>query len=239
MMMMNDTIEADRPQAADTIRVYIAEDHRMVLWGLQRMVESAWPRMTLAGTAATVDALMEDPAVAAADVLLLDLDLAGQCSLDALPALRRRTAARVILVTGSEDGEMYREAVLRGVRGVLHKSAAPEMLLRAIEKVAAGELWLRQELLGEVFGRLTGDGTPAERKSPDDRRIESLTQRERDVVAALVRHAGAKQLVIADALDMSEHTLRNHLTTIYNKLGVRGRLELHLFATHHGLARAA
>ena len=50
-----------------------------------------------------------------------------------------------------------------------------------------------------------------------------------------MRNAGAKQLSVADELGMSEHTLRNHLTTIYAKLEVRGRLELHLFATRHGL----
>ena len=54
----------------------------------------------------------------------------------------------------------------------------------------------------------------------------------------MVRMAGAKQLAVADALVMSEHTLRNHLTTIYSKLAVRNRLELHVFATEHGLAEA-
>ena len=72
----------------------------------------------------------------------------------------------------------------------------------------------------------------------DRQRIASLTPREREIVVTMVHCSGAKQLAVADELNMSEHTLRNHLTTIYDKLGVRGRLELHVFSTTHGLGAA-
>lgn len=72
-------------------------------------------------------------------------------------------------------------------------------------------------------------------QSETQRRIATLTPRERQIVSLMTRSVGLKQLAVADELGMSEHTLRNHLTTIYSKLKVRGRLELHVFATDHGL----
>jgi DNA-binding CsgD family transcriptional regulator len=66
-------------------------------------------------------------------------------------------------------------------------------------------------------------------------RIASLTARERGIVRVLSQSPSDKLLSVAGRLGMSENTLRNHLTTVYGKLGVRGRLELHVFAAEHGL----
>ena len=127
--------------------------------------------------------------------------------------------------------------MLQGARGVVHKSEPAGTILRAIEKVHEGEVWLYRTLLGQVLGQLTeSEPTAAPRPAdPEAKRIASLTARERQIVATLVHSAGAKQFAVAVELGMSEHTLRNHLTTIYSKLGVRGRLELHVYATTHGL----
>jgi two-component system nitrate/nitrite response regulator NarL len=106
--------------------------------------------------------------------------------------------------------------------------------------VHEGEVWLNRALLGQVLGELThSEPDKAPRQAdPDAARIASLTRRERDIVTALVNSAGAKQFAVAQDLGMSEHTLRNHLTTIYSKLGVHGRLELHVYASAHGLGAA-
>jgi two-component system, NarL family, nitrate/nitrite response regulator NarL len=173
-------------------------------------------------------------------VIVLDLDLGGEDSVAVLAVLRQRCPGRVLVLTGASDIALHRAAVLQGARGVLHKSEPAETILRAIEKVHAGEVWLNRALLGQVLGQLT-DSEPAAAPRPADpeaRRIASLTARERQIVAALVHGAGAKQFAIAQELGMSEHTLRNHLTTIYSKLGVRGRLEMHVYATTHGLGAA-
>jgi DNA-binding NarL/FixJ family response regulator len=112
--------------------------------------------------------------------------------------------------------------------------------LRAIEKVHRGEVWLPASLLGEVLGMLTSASHTAKPRQmdPDAMRIASLTPREREIVVTMLHSSAAKQLTVAGKLNMSEHTLRNHLTTIYSKLGVRGRLELHVYASAHGLGAA-
>ena len=217
------------------IRVFIAEDHRVTLWGLTRLIESS-KSMAVVGTACSCSELLSDDAAAAADVLLLDLDLAGENTADSLGRLRERCAGRVLVLTGTDDVEEHRGVVIKGAHGVVHKSEPAEMILRAIEKVSEGQIWMNRSLLGEVFDRLTDTG----RKDtagidPSSKRIASLTPRERQIVTTMVSHAGAKQIAVAEKLVMSEHTLRNHLTTIYSKLQVRGRLELHVFASARGL----
>lgn len=230
---LSPTAPAVRP-----IRVFVAEDHQITLWGLQQLIEASRPRMAVAGSASTLDELLRHDELPGADVLLLDLDLGGEDAGAALGALRQRGDARVLVLTGADDAELHRGAVMRGARGVVHKSAPAATILRAIECVNGGEVWLHSALLSEVLGMLTG-GAAAKPRDPDAERIASLTPRERDIIEVLLRNAGAKLLAAADTLHMSEHTLRNHLTTIYSKLGVRGRLELHVYASAHGLDRPA
>jgi len=226
------------PQRA--IRVFVAEDHQITLWGLQQLINASRPRMEVVGTASSHAELMNHDAIAGADVILLDLDLGGEDTGASLASLRRRGPGRVLVLTGADDLAQHRDAMVKGARGVIHKSEAAETILRAIEKVNDGEVWLHRALLGDVLGLLTdGSPTAASRPAdPDAQRIASLTPREREIVVTMVRSAGAKQISVADELHMSEHTLRNHLTTIYSKLGVHGRLELHVYATAHGLGVA-
>ena len=230
---------ADATSPPGALRILLADDHRITLWGLQQLIDSARPRMCVVGAATTRDELLAHPALGQADVVLLDLDLAGSNAVEAMGELARLSSARVLVLTAEEDPAVLRNVVLKGARGVLHKSAPAQTLLRAIEKVAAGGFWLDATLLDELLGQ-AGDPGPAQQpKDPGSAAIASLTPREREIVLAMVRKPSAKQLALADDLGMSEHTFRNHLTTIYDKLGVRGRMELYVFATERGLSGPA
>jgi two-component system, NarL family, nitrate/nitrite response regulator NarL len=219
------------------IRVFIAEDHKITLWGLRRLIDAMAPQMLVVGTASSHRELMQDEAAAQADVILLDLDLGGEDAGASLAQLRQRCHGHVLVVTAADNVAQHRAAVMQGARGVVHKSEPAETILRAIEKVHSGEVWLHRALLGQVLGLLTdgGPAAPTRQADPEAQRIASLTPREREIVVTMTRSSGDKQLAVAANLGMSEHTLRNHLTTIYSKLNVRGRLELHVYATAHGL----
>lgn len=223
-------------QRDDPIRVFLVDDHMTTLWGLQRLIESAAPRMQLVGTASCRAEMLARVPDARPDVIVLDIDLGGENSLDSLPDLLRESDAQVLILTGMRDTGMHERAVLNGARGVVQKEASAETLLHAIDKVCVGEIWLDPALLGKVLGGLTN---PRHRVELDlnARKIASLTARELEIVAAVVRNKGARNKVIAEHLRMSEHTLRNHISAIYDKLGVTGRLELFLYATEHGLHR--
>jgi DNA-binding NarL/FixJ family response regulator len=217
--------------------VFLVEDHAITVWGLQRLIESGPCPMTVVGTADSRASLVGHPQLPRAEVLVLDLDLGDEDGLDALPEVRSRSAAQVLVLTASDDTERHCRAVERGARGVLHKSEAPQKILQAIERVHAGAVWLSPQLVGQALGRLTSPqrGDPPLRQTAQAR-IAGLTAREREIVTLISQRPGEKLLRIAGDLGMSENTLRNHLTTVYSKLGVRGRLELHVFATEHGLA---
>lgn len=221
------------------IRVFLAESHQLVLWGLQHLVQaSTRPAMHLVGSAMSRADLFSHAALREADLVLFDLHLGGSDSSNMLPRLQGATPAKVLALSLPDSQvEQHRAAVIGGARGIVAKHQDTGTLLRAIEKVHQGELWLERGLLGDVLEALTGSSPPASPppQDQDTRRIASLTPREHTIVRALGAHPCAKQLVIAEQLGITEHTLRNHLTTIYSKLGVRGRMELHLYATTHHL----
>ncbi len=231
------------PAAADAarpIRVLLADDHAITLWGLRQLIESAHPRMVVAGSAATCGEVLAHPALARTDVVLLDLSLRDTSALHCLPQLIGEFGVKVVVLTGELNPGQHRDAVLRGARGVVLKSQPAEHVLEAIERVHRGEVWLDGSLMSLMLGSVPGLATsPAGPADLLRQRIESLTAKERQVVREVVAQCGAKSLVVADALGISEHTLRNHLTVIYSKLGVRGKLELYVFAQEHGLAGVA
>lgn len=226
------------PHCADLpapIRVLLADDHRITLWGLQQLIDAQGPHMQVVGAVTSRDELLDHPALPDADVVILDLDLGGESGADALQALQQRSDAQVLVLTAEDDPAVHRDVVVRGAHGVVHKSAPAETLLKAIEKVAGGELWLEGRQLVMLLSQLTGHSPDRPQKDPGTLAIGSLTQREREIVIAMTGHPDVKQLVVAATLGISEHTLRNHLTTIYGKLSVRGRLALYVFARQHGL----
>ena len=223
---------------AQPIRVLLADDHAVTLWGLRQLVESTRPLMIVSGSAGSCSELLAHSGLAQTDVVLLDLGLRDACALDCVPQLVSQAGVKVIVLTGELNPSRHREAVMRGARGVVLKSHPTEHILQAIERVHAGEVWLDGALMSMVLGSMPGLAPPrSSGENEHSRRNHSLTAKERQVVQAMVKHRGAKSLVVADALGMSEHTLRNHLTVIYSKLGVQGKFNLYIYAVGRGLAQ--
>ena len=222
---------------AEPIRVLLIDDHKTMLWGLTQLINSAAPRMAVVATASGHDEALEAARREQPDVILLDLDLGAADGSDLLPSLLQECKARVLICTGVRDTEARDRAMLRGARGVVHKEEPAEVILNAVEKVHAGELWLDRLATGRVFEKLLDAGKQAPR-DPEADRIATLTQREREVIAAVIERGQSTNKKIAEHLNMSEFTLRNHLTTIYDKLGVENRLDLFKYALRHGLGSA-
>ncbi len=205
----------------------------LVSWGLERLVQSAMPRLELVGTASTLDEAGPRVEAMPGGVVLLDFD-DGQ-PVEALVQLQQRLRAKLLLITQSCDAAVLDDAVMRaGVRGVVKKHDPVAMLLKAIEKVDEGELWIDRGATGRIFMQMARRKA-TEAHDPEQSRISTLTVRERQAIAALASDAGAPAKVIAGRMCISEHTLRNHLTSIYSKLGLSNRLDLYAYATRHGL----
>lgn len=216
------------------IRVFLIDDHASILWGLERLIQSGKPQMEAVGSAngcARALAMLDD---AAPDVILLDLDLGRENGVDAIPQLLAKSTAKILILTGVRDKSLHDKAVLAGARGVVEKEASAETILHAIAKVHEGQIWLDRAATGRIFSELSRQGT-AQPPDPEQQKIAALTDREREVIALTAQHAGATAKDIAQTLRISDHTLRNHLTSIYSKLGVANRLELFAYAHRHGL----
>lgn len=218
----------------DEISVLLVDDHKCVLWGLQKLIEGEHPRMRVAGTASNRWEALQAARSTAPDVILLDLDLKGESGLDVIPELLK-VGGKVLVLTGSRDPAMHERAVLGGASGVVLKDEPAEVLIRAIDRVHEGELWLDRATTGRVFNAFANGG--AQRVDPEAQKITTLTPKERQIIVAICSERGAKSHSIADRLHMSEHTLRNHLTSIYAKLNVKNRVEMVIYAIEHELAQ--
>lgn len=220
------------------IRVLLIDDHRSILWGLERLIESGKPAMEVVGTATNCTDALKLIDQAAPDLILLDIGLGDQNGVDEIPNLLARSKAKILVLTGMRDESIHDKAVLAGASGVVEKEASAETILAAIEKVHEGQLWLDRAATGRIFLELSRENA-AQSADPERAKIQSLTDREREIVAVAASHAGANAKAIAEMLYISEHTLRNHLTSIYDKLDVANRLELFAYAHKHGLTKRA
>ncbi|HEX6705504.1 MAG TPA: response regulator transcription factor [Albitalea sp.] len=222
------------------IRVLLADDHAVTLWGLRQLVDSTYPRMSVSGTVSTCSELLSHPALAETDVVLLDLSLRDASAMDCVPRLVGEAGVKVVILTGDLNPSHHRAAVLSGARGIVLKSQPTEAVLDAVERVHAGEVCFDGSLMSLLLDSLPGvpHASGGTKKDKQARRVDSLTAKEHQVVQVMVAHRGAKSLTVADALGMSEHTLRNHLTVIYSKLGVQGKVNLYFYAIEHGLVAA-
>jgi two-component system, NarL family, nitrate/nitrite response regulator NarL len=210
------------------IRVMLMDAHRIVLSGLQRLIDEHQPELSVVATATECAGAVELAGAARPDVVVVDVDLATEKDGGVVPGLINGRGARVLVLSGARDGK-HELAILRGACGVVHKDDTPELLIKAIRKVHQGELWLDRNSTGRLFVELSRHKGPSAAESA----IASLTDREHDVVRSLVKQPGADNKTLATSLHIGEHTLRNHLSRIYDKLGVPNRFELYVFAQRH------
>jgi two-component system, NarL family, nitrate/nitrite response regulator NarL len=222
------------PPDASPIRVLLADDHPVVLWGLERVIGATLPHMSVVGACSDPSLVAATARDTRADVVLLDLDFGSSSGIGLIPSIRSACAARVLALTGVGDPQILCDAIVAGASGVANKSQPAESLLRAIRGVAAGELWIERGLIARLIARIAPPDKPAEWATGA---AAALTLRERDIVVTIASNSTLPLKVIADRLEISEHTLRNHLTTIYGKLGVGNRLGLFEFAHRHALVR--
>lgn len=219
---------------AAPIRVMLVDDHQSLLWGLSKLIEGAAPEFELAGTASDPDEALEMARRTCPDIVLLDLDLNGRSSFDILPELLAQRGLKALILSGHRDPLLRQQAMILGASGFIGKDQPAQVILTAIERVQAGELWIDRASMGQVLSALTRHDDC----DPEAKRIASLTSKERDIIATLANSEGKPNKVLAQQLSMAEHTLRNHLSAIYSKLGVKTRLALYMYALRHGLAHS-
>ena len=214
------------------IRVALVDDQELVRSGLRMILEAAGG-IAIVGEAGDGRDGVELARRAKPDVVLMDIRMGA---LDGIEATRQVVAAgagRVIVLTTFDLDEYVYTALRAGAAGFLLKDAPREELVRAVRVVAAGDALLAPTVTRRLIERFGGDlASPA----PDDAAVADLTAREREVLTLVA--GGRSNLEIAEALVLTEATVKTHVSAILRKLGLRDRVQAVVWAYEHGVVRA-
>lgn len=140
------------------------------------------------------------------------------------------SSAKVVMLSEFETDGALDACIKEGARGVIGVDADVDHFVKALTKVHEGEYWLNRQATSRILSTL---GQPAKELSAEQVKINSLTSKEKLVVRAVLQGNGQTLHNTAQDLKISENTLRNHLTSIYSKLGLVNRTELFIFAQQH------
>lgn len=210
------------------IGVVIADDHPIVRDGLRRLLQEE--HMKVVGEAANGDEALSLVRKHKPDILLLDLSMPTYSGMDALRDISKNgNPVRVILVTAHIEKKEIVEALQLGARGLVLKDTASQLIMKAIDTVLNGEFWVGRERVLNMIQYLKA----LVESEGKQKKAYGLTHRELQIVSAVVAAMSNKQ--IGKHFNLAEDTVKHHLQSIFNKLGVNTRLELALFAVNHSL----
>lgn len=215
----------------DPIRILLVDDQRLMREGLRTLLELE-PDLLVAGEAENGQAALDLYPSLEPTVTLMDIRMPGMDGVEAIRRLRARwPEAKVIILTTFDDDEYVFEGLRAGALGYLLKDVSGSDLAEAIRKVAGGGALVEPSVARKVlaeFARLA----PAAR-SPSSGLVEPLSERELEILTLLARGLSNKE--IAAHLSLAEGTVKNHVTTILQKLGVQDRTRAALRARELGL----
>ena len=211
------------------IRVFVADDERLIREGFRKLLELDGG-VTVVGEAADGDEAVRAAAALAIDVLLLDVRMPRRSGLEVLAELSRAGALPpTLILTTFDDADLLLSSVREGARGFLKKDVSLEELLAAIRALARGDTWFQPALTANLRRGLKEKGNAFE--SADA--AGALTDRERDVLRLMA--GGCSNREIAAALRTAEGTVKNQVSSILLKIGVRDRTRAVLKAIEAGL----
>jgi DNA-binding NarL/FixJ family response regulator len=208
---------------AKPIRIFVIDDNVLYRDALTAVLCSE-KDLEVVGQGSSVDESKPRLAESKPDIVLCEVGLPGQGGLDLLrevPALCPQS--RTIAISDDQVETDIVEAMRRGARGFLDKESPVELFTKCVRKVHTGEIWLSGRLTEAVLHAFGSQQTPGKL----DGKAE-LSRREMEVIQLVIQ--GYKNRDIAQKLFISEKTVKNHLSAIFNKLGVADRLELTLYA---------
>ena len=205
-----------------TIRVVIVDDHAVLRAGLEQLL-SGEPDLEVVGTAASGGEAIDVVRATRPDVVLMDLQMPGVDGVSATRTIVGEELADVLVLTSYSDAERIVGALDAGAMGYLLKDAEPDEVLRGIRSVARGESPINPRAARELLGARRTTGVAA----------SDLTPRESEVLVLVRQGLANKQ--IARRLGISERTVKAHLTSAFQRIGVADRTQAALWAERNGL----
>jgi two-component system nitrate/nitrite response regulator NarL len=217
------------------IRVLLADDHRHAREGMREIV-SADPGFVIVGEAESGEKALELVGTDGPDLVLMDVHMPGMGGFEAVKAIKSAyPQVKIVMVTVSDDPAHLFEALKKGAQGYLLKNLNPSAWRDYLRAVAFDEAPLNPDLALSILREFAGrkKTSPVETGAPP---VEDLTPRERDILQEVAR--GQTNRDVAMALGLSEHTVKNHLKNILQKLHLDNRVQLTRYAYEHGWVNA-
>lgn len=216
------------------ILLVASDDDLVARAGLQSLLKS-WEGMEVIGAVGYGEESLQVVSQQSTDIVLIDLDTRpdeiGFTLLETL--VSGGGQARYIALMSANDAQKQHRAIACGALGLVYREQPAEILNKAIRYVAGGEVWIDRTTTANALIALQHDRS-SQKSDPNLLRIATLSPRERELI--LLIGEGLKNKEIAARLFLSESTVRNHLSSIFEKLQVNDRLELVIFAYRYGLA---
>jgi DNA-binding NarL/FixJ family response regulator len=222
------------PDSNTSVISILLVDSQVLLRSGLRLILEKEPKFKVIGEASIREEALECARLRP-DIIILNLNSGGDSDLNFLFDLSTiAEGSRVLVLVSDFDLELRRRIVRFGVKGLVQKTETPDRLIAAVKCIHAGEVWLDPKTVSHVLDDLlhSGDVKPANGVLNNGVR---LTGRERDIIALIGE--GLKNKQIAERLYISEPTVRHYLTSIFEKVGVKGRQALIVYAYQHGLAK--
>jgi len=218
--------ERDKARSRTKIKILIADDHPIFRDALRKLLDSD-RGISIVGEAGSGAECLKKLGDLRPDILLLDLRMPDKNGLAVLEEMNfDALPTRVIVLSAAEDDRDVVRAVLLGARGVVLKESAIDLLVKSIHSVHGGEISVDSHIAGEMVKAFSASSGGCSEKP-------ILTDREMEVVQLVAQ--GLQNRAIGKKLFISEQTVKNHMLNIFDKLGVYDRVELMLYAIHHGL----
>ena len=214
--------------SADRTRVMVVDDHPIMRNGLRDALEASG-RLEVLGNAGDGEEAVRTVEELGPDVIVMDVIMPNKDGIDACREIMELLpGTRVLMLTASTEMDAVIEAIAAGATGYLQKYSGPEELVEAVLAVAEGRLRIPEEAVKEVFARIR-----AERKLAPSRASDRLTALERETLVLFA--SGMSYTQIAEERGKSTVTIRNTLCRIQDKLGVKTKQELVIWAVRNGL----
>ena len=210
------------------MNLLIVDDHTLFRSGLAHLLQSLVPPPTVVESENLTTALQILEDRADLDLVLLDLKLADAVGVDALLTLRKNSPdIPIIVLSGEESPDVIRRCIDYGAMGFITKSATHDDLLSAIRLIVAGGVYLPRNVMGNA------EMSCAPQERSDVALLASLSDRQREVLTYLLQ--GKPNKTISSNMDISENTVKAHLSAIFRTLGARNRTEAVYFAARAGV----
>jgi len=216
------------------VRVLLIDDHALVRKGIEELLQSRGVQV-VASVSSGEEGLRRASELAC-DIVLLDIQMKGMTGIETLRQLRAggdRTP--VVMLTMSRDDADLAAALRAGAQGYLLKDIEPEELVPALEAVLGGNNVVAEEMVGTLARIVQGDAAGTTDASRPDALFSRLTPRELEILEGIA--GGLSNKMIAQALAITDGTVKLHVKAILRKLGMRSRVEAAVAAVTHGVGK--